>query len=73
MVLPISVGDTRQSIIASDRLRLRRIASLLQDNKDFRHVKTYEVNLKDKDFVDGPWNQHNLDGGSCLIIPVPTP
>jgi hypothetical protein len=67
-----SVSNTRFSL-PLNQLRWRRIASLMQDNKDFRHVKTYEVNLKDKDFVDGPWNQHNLDGGSCLIIPVPTP
>lgn len=47
--------------------------SLLQDNKDARHVKTYEVALKDKDFVEGPWSQNNLDNGANLLIPVPPP
>lgn len=47
--------------------------SILQDNKDARHVKTYEVALKDKDFVEGPWSQNNLDNGAGLLIPVPMP
>lgn len=45
----------------------------MQDNKDARHVKTYEVVLKDKDFVEGPWSQNNLDNGAGLLIPVPMP
>ncbi|WOL16215.1 DNA damage-binding protein 1 [Canna indica] len=49
------------------------IAVLYQDNKDARHVKTYEVALKDKDFVEGPWSQNNLDNGASLLIPVPMP
>ena len=46
---------------------------LFQDNKDARHVKTYEVALKDKDFVEGPWSQNNLDNGAGLLIPIPAP
>ncbi|XP_010537808.1 PREDICTED: DNA damage-binding protein 1a [Tarenaya hassleriana] len=49
------------------------IAVLYQDNKDARHVKTYEVSLKDKDFIEGPWSQNNLDNGADLLIPVPPP
>ncbi|KAK4488128.1 hypothetical protein RD792_003870 [Penstemon davidsonii] len=49
------------------------IAVLYQDNKDARHVKTYAVTLKDKDFVEGPWSQNNLDNGAELLIPVPSP
>ncbi|KAG6404983.1 hypothetical protein SASPL_132562 [Salvia splendens] len=49
------------------------IVVLYQDNKDARHMKTYEVNLKDKDFVEGPWSQNNLDNGADLLIPVPPP
>ncbi|KAJ4810268.1 DNA damage-binding protein 1 [Rhynchospora pubera] len=49
------------------------IGVLYQDNKDARHVKTYEVSLKDKDFVEGPWSQSNLDNGAGLLIPVPLP
>jgi DNA damage-binding protein 1 len=46
---------------------------MCQDNKDARHAKTYEVALKDKDFVEGPWSQNNLDNGAGLLIPVPAP
>ncbi|KAH7836469.1 hypothetical protein Vadar_001704 [Vaccinium darrowii] len=49
------------------------IVVLYQDNKDARHVKTYEVALKDKDFLEGPWSQNNLDNGADLLIPVPPP
>ncbi|AQK92556.1 DNA damage-binding protein 1a [Zea mays] len=49
------------------------IVVLYQDNKDVRHVKTYEVALKDKDFIEGPWSQNNVDNGAGLLIPVPAP
>jgi DNA damage-binding protein 1 len=49
------------------------VCAILQDNKDVRHVKTYEVALKDKDFVEGPWSQNNVDNGAGLLIPVPAP
>jgi len=49
------------------------IAVLYQDNKDARHVKTYEVQMKEKDFGEGPWLQNNLDNGAGLLIPVPLP
>lgn len=52
---------------------VRDTVSLFQDNKDARHVKTYEVALKDKDFVEGPWSQNNVDNGADLLIPVPPP
>lgn len=52
---------------------LNHFVALLQDNKDARHVKTYEVALKDKDFIEGPWSQNNLDNGADLLIPVPPP
>lgn len=53
--------------------RCPTIAVLYQDNKDARHVKTYEVLLKEKDFGAGPWQQYNLDAGAGFIIPVPEP
>ncbi|XP_047054864.1 DNA damage-binding protein 1-like isoform X1 [Lolium rigidum] len=47
------------------------VAVLYQDNKDARHVKTYEIALEDKEFVEGSWSQNNLDNGACLLVPVP--
>ncbi|XAR59373.1 hypothetical protein NMG60_11015195 [Bertholletia excelsa] len=49
------------------------IVVLYQDNMDSRHVKTYEVDLKDKCFVEGPWSHNNLDGRAYLLIPVHPP
>ena len=48
------------------------LCSFLQDNKGARHVKTYEVALKE-DFVEGPWSQNHLDNGANLLIPIPPP
>ncbi|CAL5227828.1 g10856 [Coccomyxa viridis] len=46
---------------------------LYQDSKEARHVKTYEVNIKDKELTEGPWRQSNLDAGASMIITVPAP
>ena len=42
---------------ASPACRLPRptIALLYADTKDARHLKTYEIHLRDKDFGEGPW------------------
>ncbi|KAM3349701.1 hypothetical protein ACQJBY_022539 [Aegilops geniculata] len=47
------------------------VVVLYQDNKDARHVKTYEIELEDKRFVEGSWSQNNLDHSARLLIPVP--
>ncbi|KAL5220246.1 hypothetical protein ABZP36_024959 [Zizania latifolia] len=49
------------------------IALLYQDFQDARHVKIYEVALKDKAFVEGLWSWNNLDKGASLLIPLPAP
>ncbi|KAL3145326.1 hypothetical protein ABBQ38_001586 [Trebouxia sp. C0009 RCD-2024] len=49
------------------------VALLYQDNKDARHLRTYEISIKDKEFVEGPFSQNNLDPGVSMIIPVPGP
>ncbi|CAM0881522.1 unnamed protein product [Alopecurus aequalis] len=47
------------------------VVVLYQDNKDARHVKTYEIALEDKEFVEGSWSQNNLDNSARLLVPVP--
>jgi DNA damage-binding protein 1 len=47
------------------------IAVLYEDTKEQRHVKTYEVSLRDKELVEGPWRHSNLDAGASMLIPVP--
>ncbi|KAL3248251.1 hypothetical protein MRX96_056658 [Rhipicephalus microplus] len=38
-----------------------------------RHMKTYEVSLKDKEFVRGPWKQDHVESEANLVIAVPEP
>lgn len=47
------------------------LAVLYEDTKEQRHVKTYEVSLRDKELVEGSWVYNNLDEGASLLIPVP--
>ncbi len=47
------------------------LALLYQDNKEARHLKTYEVLFKEKNFGDGPWSQTNVEAGASMLISVP--
>jgi DNA damage-binding protein 1 len=49
------------------------IAILTQDARESRHVKTYEINLRDKEFQEGPFNLPNVEGGASILITVPQP
>ncbi|GJZ00643.1 DNA damage-binding protein 1 [Tanacetum coccineum] len=46
------------------------IVVLYQDNKDARHVKTYEVSLKDKDFVEGEGTIVYCSASAFKAIPI---
>jgi len=48
------------------------LAVLHEDTKRQRHLKTYEVSLRDKDLV-ACWSQPHVDEFACLVIPVPAP
>lgn len=49
------------------------ICVLYEDYKAARHVKTYHILVKEKDFAEGPWSQANVEAGANLLIPVPAP
>lgn len=49
------------------------IAVLYRDMKEAVHIKTYEIGVREKEFVSSPWAQNDLEGGSSKIIPVPAP
>jgi len=49
------------------------LAVLYEDAKEGRHVKTYEVNVAERDLEPGPWAMDDVEGGSSMIIPVPAP
>eukprot|EP01134_Creolimax_fragrantissima_P006011 CFRG6011T1 len=46
---------------------------LYEDHREARHVKTYEFSLQEKEISSGPWEQSNMEAGSCMLIPVRTP
>lgn len=49
------------------------ICVLYEDYKAARHVKTYHILVKEKDFAEGPWSQSNVEAGASLLVPVPAP
>jgi DNA damage-binding protein 1 len=44
-----------------------------QDKNKACHMKTYEMDLEDEGFSEGPWSQNNLGKWMNLLIPVPPP
>lgn len=55
--------DLSQSDSTSDLL-----ACVWQDPQG-RHVKTYEVSLREKEFNKGPWKQENVEAEASMVIP----
>lgn len=49
------------------------IGFIYKDHSGTSHVKTYEVSLKEKEFILGPWNKENVANEASIIIPVPQP
>ncbi len=48
-------------------------AVLYQDAKDSRHLKTYQIQLKEKELLDGPFHHANVEPSASMLIPVPSP
>ncbi|KAH8359699.1 hypothetical protein KR093_008397 [Drosophila rubida] len=40
---------------------------------DGRHVKSHEINLRDKEFIKMAWKQDNVETEATMLIPVPSP
>lgn len=49
------------------------IGFIYKDRTGTSHVKTYEVSLKEKEFILGPWDKGNVANEASIIIPVPQP
>ncbi|KAF9429620.1 DNA damage-binding protein 1a [Podila epigama] len=48
------------------------LAILYQDHKEIRHVKTYELDIKNEDKVETGWSQSGLAGAQhCIAVPLP--
>lgn len=48
------------------------VAFIYQEGSS-RHVKTHEINIKEKEFVKGPWKQENVETEASMLIAVPQP
>ncbi|KAK3102365.1 hypothetical protein FSP39_010832 [Pinctada imbricata] len=46
---------------------------LVHQDQHGRHVKTYEISLRDKEFQKGPWKQDNVETEASMVIAVPEP
>lgn len=42
-------------------------------HQDFngRHIRTHEINLRERDFKKSPWKQDNIEPEASMLIPVP--
>ncbi|XP_047994134.1 DNA damage-binding protein 1 [Leguminivora glycinivorella] len=46
---------------------------LIHQDLNGRHIKTHEINLRDKEFGKVPWRQDNVETEASILIPVPSP
>lgn len=49
------------------------IAFIYKDMAGTSHVKTYEISVKEKEFILGPWGKENIANDASILIPVPQP
>lgn len=45
---------------------------LYEDNQSHRHVKTFFVDMREKELHPGPWHQSSVEHGTHILIPIPT-
>lgn len=46
---------------------------VIHKDNDGRHVRTHEINLREKEFMKVAWKQDNVETEATMLIPVPTP
>ncbi|CAL1299313.1 unnamed protein product [Larinioides sclopetarius] len=46
---------------------------LVYQDAQARHVNTYEISMRDKEFLKGPWQQSNVEVEATTLIAVPEP
>ena len=49
------------------------VAVLYQDQREMRHVKTYEISVATKEMLEGSWSRPNVEVGASLLVPLPLP
>jgi len=46
---------------------------LIHQDQHGRHVRTYEIALREKELAKGPWKQDNVETEATMVIAVPSP
>ncbi len=46
---------------------------LYEDNKRYKHIKTYVIDQHDRELIQGPWSQNYVDATAHKLIAVPSP
>lgn len=46
---------------------------LIHQDINGRHIKTHEINLRDKEFMKIAWKQDNVETEATMLISVPSP
>lgn len=46
---------------------------VIHQDMNGRHIKTHEINLRDKEFMKVAWKQDNVETEATMLIPVPSP
>ncbi|KAI9141453.1 mono-functional DNA-alkylating methyl methanesulfonate N-term-domain-containing protein [Paraphysoderma sedebokerense] len=46
---------------------------LYQDERELRFVKTYKVDVEQKELTEGPWKKRPVEANANILIPVPLP
>lgn len=61
------------NIVFLDGFAHPTLGLLYEDNRGGKHVKTYSILVKERELVEGPWYQSNVEPGARLLVPVPSP
>lgn len=46
---------------------------VIHQDMNGRHIKTHEINLREKEFMKIAWKQDNVETEATMLIPVPSP
>lgn len=57
----------------SDSSPSSMLAVLYQDIHESRHLKTYLIDIRDKELKEGHWHSMLVDSDARFLIPVPSP
>lgn len=84
-VVPIENASLREAYnVRLEELRVLDIAFLygyakptlcllFEDARRARHIKTYTLDSREKELLEGPLHQYNIEQGAHILIPIPGP